>query len=53
MVDFHEFIKKYPTGRFYSDYARTFIERDVKQLINIKDQDQFQRFFCVMCSKSW
>lgn len=30
--------------RYYRDYVQTYLERDVKQIINIKDLDQFQRF---------
>lgn len=30
--------------RFYRDYLQTYVERDVKMLINIKDLDQFRRF---------
>ncbi len=29
--------------RFYRDYVQTYVERDVKKIINIKDLDQFQR----------
>jgi predicted AAA+ superfamily ATPase len=30
--------------RFYRDYLQTYVERDVKMMINIKDLDQFRRF---------
>lgn len=32
------------TSRFYSDYVETYIERDVSQVINLKDKLQFRRF---------
>ena len=37
--------------RFYGDYLRTYVERDVKQIINIKDQDQFQRFLALCAAR--
>lgn len=30
--------------RFYRDYVKTYLERDVKLIINIRDLEQFQRF---------
>ena len=30
--------------KFYKDYIQTYIERDVRQIINIKDLHQFQQF---------
>lgn len=30
--------------RFYRDYVQTYIERDIKLILNVKDLDQFQRF---------
>ena len=38
------------TDQFYSDYVQTYIERDVSQLINLKDKLQFQRFLEVLAS---
>lgn len=35
--------------RFYRDYVQTYVERDIKLLINIKDLDQFQRFL-MLCA---
>jgi predicted AAA+ superfamily ATPase len=36
--------KKYPRETFFSNYYSTYIERDVRQLINIKDIRAFQTF---------
>lgn len=38
--------------RFYRDYVQTYLERDVRQIINIKDLDQFQRFMQVCASRT-
>lgn len=35
---------------FYSDYVRTYIERDVSQLIRLNDKLKFQRFMEVLAS---
>lgn len=35
---------------FYSDYVRTYIERDVSQIINLNDKLKFQRFMEVLAS---
>src|SRR5690606_26803247 len=37
--------------RFYRDYVQTYIERDVKLIINIKDLDQFQRFLSLCATR--
>lgn len=37
---------------FYSDYTRSYIERDVSQLINLKDKLKFQRFMEVVASST-
>jgi predicted AAA+ superfamily ATPase len=36
--------KKYPRETFFSNYYSTYIERDVRQLINVKDIRAFQTF---------
>ncbi len=33
-----------PAYQFYSDYLATYLERDVRQILNIKDLGTFQRF---------
>lgn len=35
---------------FYSDYVKTYIERDVSQIINLNDKLKFQRFMEVLAS---
>lgn len=37
--------------RFYRDYVQTYLERDVKLLVNIKDLDQFQRFISLCATR--
>lgn len=39
-----------PINRYYSNYLRTFIERDVSELINIKDLPKFENFLRVIAS---
>ena len=31
-------------GKVYSDYFETYIERDLRQIVNVKDLDKFRRF---------
>ncbi len=38
------------TDSFYSDYVTTYLERDVSQLINLKDRLKFQEFLEVVSS---
>lgn len=38
------------TEQFYSDYVMSYIERDVSQLINLKDKLKFQRFLEIIAS---
>ena len=38
------------TDIFYSDYVKTYIERDVSQIINLNDKLKFQRFMEVLAS---
>lgn len=40
------------TESFYSDYVMSYIERDVSQIINLKDKLQFQRFMEVVASST-
>lgn len=39
-----------PPGIWFGDYVRTYVERDVRQLVNVRDLGQFQRFvrMCAM-----
>lgn len=36
--------------RFYSDYAETYLERDVSEIIHLKDKASFQRFLELLAS---
>lgn len=36
--------------KFYSDYVETYIERDVSEMINVKDKLQFRRFMELIAS---
>lgn len=42
--------KEISTDSFYSNYVDTYIERDVSQLINIKDKMKFQNFMEILAS---
>lgn len=37
---------------FYSDYVATYLERDVRQLINVKDLRDFERFMRVLAART-
>lgn len=37
--------------RFYRDYVQTYLERDLRQIVNVKDLDQFQRFIYLCASR--
>lgn len=39
-----------PISEFYSDYVTTYIERDVSQILSIKNQGLFLRFMRIMAS---
>ncbi len=38
-------------GRFYNGYIQTYVERDVRTLINIKDLELFQRFLVLLAGR--
>ena len=40
-----------PPKRFYRDYVQTYVERDVKKIINIKDLEQFQRLLSLCAAR--
>lgn len=40
------------TSAFYETYIRTYIERDVRQLINIKDENKFIRFISSVAART-
>ena len=37
---------------FYSSYVKTYLQRDINDLINVKDQIVFMNFDCTCC-KNW
>ncbi|PHQ78536.1 MAG: AAA family ATPase [Coxiella sp. (in: Bacteria)] len=37
--------------RFYRDYTQTYLERDLKQITQVKDLDQFQRFLYLCAAR--
>ncbi|MDP8101512.1 ATP-binding protein [Phocoenobacter atlanticus] len=39
-------------GVYYASYVSTYIERDVKQLVNIKDSGQFTQFMVAIAARS-
>ena len=38
-------------GRFYADYTATYIERDLRQIVNVRDLRQFNRFMRICASR--
>jgi uncharacterized protein len=43
--------KRLQPNRFFSGYVQTYVERDVRALINVKDLDQFQRFLTLIAGR--
>ena len=37
--------------RFYNGYVQTYVERDVRTLLNVKDLNQFQRFLTLLAGR--
>ncbi len=44
--------EKLTPARFYNSYIQTYVERDVRTLINVKDLDQFQRFLILIAGRT-
>ncbi len=42
--------KELPTDMFYSSYVETYLERDVSEIINVKDKFAFRRFMELLAS---
>ncbi len=42
--------KKLDIGSFYSDYVTTYLDRDVSDLINVKDKQKFLDFMTILAS---
>ena len=38
-------------GRFYNGYIQTYVERDVRALINLRDLDRFQQFMTLLAGR--
>ena len=38
-------------GRFFNGYIQTYVERDVRTLINVKDLDVFQKFLTILAGR--
>ena len=43
--------EKLTPTRFYNGYIQTYVERDVRSLINIKDLGMFQRFLTLLAGR--
>lgn len=44
--------KNIPFENYYSSYVRTYIERDIRQIINIKDENKFVKFISSMAART-
>lgn len=43
---------KIPVEHYYSTYIRTYIERDVREIINVKDENKFIKFISSMAART-
>lgn len=43
---------KIPVENYYSNYIRTYIERDIRELINIKNENKFVKFISSMAART-
>lgn len=43
--------KKLTTHRFFNAYLQTYVERDVRMMVNLKDLDCFQRFLVLLAGR--
>lgn len=39
-------------GSFYSDYVSTYLERDVRELVNVKDETRFYNFMVACAART-
>ena len=44
--------EKVPFEQYYSDYIRTYIERDIRSIINIKDEKKFFKFISSLAART-
>ena len=45
--------RKIPADRFYPAYIQTYLERDVRQLTNVRDLSAFQTFLELLAGQAW
>ncbi len=43
--------KKLNTNRFFNSYLQTYVERDVRMMLNLKDLDRFQKFLVLLAGR--
>ncbi len=41
-----------PAPRFYADYFRTYVDRDVRRIVNVADLDRFERFVKLLAGRT-
>lgn len=44
--------KEIPVEHYYSNYIRTYIERDIREIINIKDENKFVKFISSIAART-
>lgn len=44
--------KEIPVEQYYSNYIRTYIERDIREIINIKDENKFVKFISSIAART-
>jgi predicted AAA+ superfamily ATPase len=45
-------LKKYDPETFYANYVKTYIERDVQQIIGITNQLKFTKFLTIIAART-
>ena len=45
------YTSRIPATRFYADYFRTYVERDVRRILNVSDLDRFERFVKLLAGR--
>ena len=45
------YASRIPATRFYADYFRTYVERDVRRILNVSDLDRFERFVKLLAGR--
>lgn len=49
MPDVH--VRRIPPSTYYRNYFQTYVERDLKQLVNIRHMNQFERFVTLLAGR--